>query len=81
MASHFVLDIFWTCDLSIYIYIYRHVDALFMVLYVSLFMMMRMKFLYDVFLHVYACLYVMMHDIVFCMFPMCDDEHANFECH
>ena len=40
-----------------------------------------MKCLCDVFLHVYACLYMMMHDVVFCMFPMCDDEYANLECH
>ena len=60
MASHFVLDIFWTCNIYIDIYL-AHVDACFMVLYVSVFMMM--------------------HDVVFCMFPMCDDECANLEYH
>ena len=38
----FVLDMLWTCDLWIYIYIYffTHVDALFWFHYVSLFIML-----------------------------------------
>ena len=40
-ASHFVLDMFWTCDLSIYLYIFfMHVDALLWFYYVSLFIML-----------------------------------------
>ena len=39
VASHFVLDIFWTCDLSIYIYIFYACGCTFMVLYASIFMM------------------------------------------
>ena len=41
MASHFVFDMFWTCELYIYLYIFlMHMDALLWFYYVSLFIML-----------------------------------------
>ena len=53
-----------------------HVDALFMVLCVSLCMMK--KFLDDV---CYICMhdYMLMHDAIFYMLPICSDEYAILE--
>ena len=52
--SHFVLDMFWTCDLSIYLYIFlTHMDAI--LLYESFYDDVECKCLCDVFLHL--CVY------------------------
>ena len=50
VASHFVLDMFWTCELSIYLYIFlMHVDAL--LLCGSFYDDVECKCLCDVLLH------------------------------
>ena len=64
MASHFVLDMFWTCDLSIYIF-FTHVDALLWFYYVSLFMMMWNVNPYVMYYYTVCVFFNMiMHDVV-----------------
>ena len=66
MASHFVLDIFWTCDLSIYLYIFlTHMDAILWFYYVSLFMMLWNANVYVMYYYT-VCVFldIVMHDVM-----------------
>ena len=66
MASHFVLDMFWTCELSIYLYIFfTHMNALLWFYYVSLFMMMWNVNAYVIYYYTVCVFFNMiMHDVV-----------------
>ena len=76
----FVLDKFWTCDLSIYLYIFlTHVDALLWFYYESFYDVVECKCLCDVLLH---CVCIFRHDYALCcgcMFPIYCYGCANLE--
>ena len=56
--SNFVLDMFLTCDLSIYLYIFlTHMDALLWFYYVSLFMMMWNANAYVMYYYTRVCIF------------------------
>ena len=64
MASPFVLDIFWTCDLYTYIF-FTHVDALLWFYYVILFMMLWNANAYVMYYYIVCVFFNMiMHDVV-----------------
>ena len=70
MASHFVLEIFWTCDLSIYIYIYIYARGCTFYGFICESFYGEMKcnaYVVYFYMCVYA-LYMIMHDVVFVCF-------------
>ena len=65
MASHFVLDMFWTCDLSSYLYIFDAHGCAFMVLLCESFMMLWNANVYVMYYYtVCVFLYIVMHDVM-----------------
>ena len=65
MASHFVLDMFWTCDLSSYLYIFDAHGCTFMVLLCDSFIMIWNASAYVMYCYT-VCIFLdmIMHDVM-----------------